>query len=81
MLSLSSTADLTIGVLTAYSQGGIASASIWDTFTYTGLPAGGATITATLSLPGTLTGSAYGSATLEEGSQTDFTDGTELVKN
>jgi hypothetical protein len=76
--SLSSTADLTTGVLTADSQSGFASASIWDSFTYTGLPAAGATITATLSLPGTLTGSSDGFAWLEEGSQTDFNNGTEL---
>lgn len=73
-LSLSSTADLATGVLTAYSQGDSASSSIWDTFTYTGLPAGGATITATLSLSGTLTGSSDGFAMLEEGSQTDLND-------
>ena len=35
-LSLSSTADLATGVLTAYSQGDSASSSIWDTFTYSG---------------------------------------------
>jgi PEP-CTERM motif len=76
---LSSTANLTSGVLTADSQIGFASSSIWDSFTYTGLPAGGATITATLSLPGTLTGGSDGFAFLEEGTQTDFTDGGPLV--
>jgi hypothetical protein len=72
-LSLSATADLATGVLTAYSQGGFASSSIWDSFTYTGLPSGEATITATLGLPGTLTGSSYGFAVLEEG-QIDLSD-------
>ena len=76
--SLSSSADLASGVLTAESQSGLASASIWDSFTFTGLPAGGATITATLSLPGTLTPSSDGFAWLEEGSQTDFADGGAL---
>ena len=65
---------LATGVLTAYSQGDSASSSIWETFTYTGLPAGGATITATLSLSGTLTESSDGFAMLEEGSQTDLND-------
>jgi PEP-CTERM motif len=77
-LSLSSTADLATGALTIDSEAGIASASIWDSFTYTGLPAGGATITATLSFPGTLTGSSYGIAVLEEGSQTEFNDESEF---
>jgi hypothetical protein len=77
--SLSSSADLGTGVLTLNSSTGISSASIWDTFTYTGLPAGGATITATLTLPGTLTLSSDGIAWLEEGSQTDFADGNQLV--
>jgi hypothetical protein len=78
-LSLSSTADLATGALTIYSEAGIASASIWDSFTYTGLPAGGATITATLSFPGTLTGSSSAIAFLEEGSQTEFNDDGELM--
>jgi hypothetical protein len=78
-LSLSSTADLATGALTIYSEAGIASASIWDSFTYTGLPAGGATITATLSFPGTLTGSSSATAFLEEGSQTEFEGDGELT--
>jgi hypothetical protein len=77
--SLSSTADLATGVLTADSQKGFASSSIWDSFTYTGLPVGGATITATLSLPGTLTGSSDGLAWLEEGPQADFPGSDTLV--
>jgi hypothetical protein len=68
---LSSSADLSSGVLTANSPGGFASSSIWDSFTYTGLPAGGATITATLSLSGTLTGLSDGVAELGEGSSAD----------
>lgn len=77
-VGLSSSANLSSGVLTADSQSGFASSSVWDSFTYTGLPVGGATITATLSLPGTLTGSSDGIATLEEGTQTD---GLTLVKS
>jgi hypothetical protein len=69
-VGLSSSATLASGVLTADSQSGFASSSIWDSFTYTGLPAGGTTITATLSVPATLTGSSDGMATLEEGTQT-----------
>jgi len=78
-LSLSSTADLATGALTIYSEAGIASASIWDSFTYTGLPAGGATITATLSFPGTLTGSSSAIAFLDEGSQTELNNDSELT--
>jgi hypothetical protein len=70
-VGLSSSANLASGVLTADSQSGFASSSIWDSFTYTGLPVGGATIAATLSLPGTLTGSSDGIATLEEGTPTN----------
>jgi PEP-CTERM motif len=73
--SLTSSADLASGVLTAYSGIGIASASIWDTFTFSGLPAGGATVTATLTLSGTLTGLSYGNAELQEGPETDFANG------
>jgi hypothetical protein len=76
-VGLSSSANLSSGVLIADSQTGFASASIWDSFTYSGLPTGGATITATLSLPGTLTGSSDGFAWLGEGLQTDFNDGAE----
>ncbi len=72
--SLASSADLATGVLTAYTGIGIASASIWDTFTYSGLPAGGATVTATLSLSGTLSGPSFGNAELEAGLQTNFPD-------
>jgi hypothetical protein len=78
-LSLSSTADLTTGILTAYAQTGVASAAMWDSFTFEGLPAGGETITATLSFPGALTGSSFGIASLEEGSQTEFNDHSELM--
>ena len=70
-VGLSSSATLASGVLTADLQSGFASSSIWDLFTYTGLPAGGTTITATLSVPGTLTGSSDGMAALEEGTQTE----------
>jgi hypothetical protein len=58
--TLASSADLSSGVLTAYSAGGAASASEWDTFTFSGLPAGGATITASLSISGLISGNATG---------------------
>ena len=65
---MSASADLASGVLTAYSSNSIASAAEWDTFTFNGLPAGGATVTATLSLAGsTLTGLGVGLATLFAG--------------
>jgi hypothetical protein len=75
-VGVSSSANLSSGVLTADSESGFASSSIWDSFTYMGLPVGRTTITATLSLPGTLTGSSDGIATLEEGA---LTDGLTLV--
>ena len=65
---MSASADLASGVLTAYSSNSFASAAEWDTFTFSGLPPGGATVTATLSLAGsTLTGLGVGSATLFAG--------------
>jgi hypothetical protein len=79
--SLASSANLASGVLTAYSETGIASASIWDTFTFSSLPAGGATVTATLSLSGTLTGLSYGIADLQEGPQTDFANGATSIND
>jgi hypothetical protein len=79
--SLASSADLASGVLAAYSGIGTASASIWDTFTYSGLPAGGATVTATLSLTGTLTDLSSGIAELQAGPQSDFGDGGTLIKD
>ena len=48
----SSSADLTLGALAAYSAAGSASSALWDTFTYSGLPSGGASVEATLSLRG-----------------------------
>jgi hypothetical protein len=87
-VGLSSSADLATGVLTADSESGFASSFLWDSFTYTGLPAGGATIMATLSLPGTVNASSDSFAVIEEGSQTDlnnmysvfFNDTTEDAK-
>ncbi|MGA9868302.1 MAG: PEP-CTERM sorting domain-containing protein [Acetobacteraceae bacterium] len=65
---MSGSADLTSGILTAYSSNSFASAAEWDTFTFSGLPAGGATVTATLGLAGsTLTGLGVGLATLFAG--------------
>jgi hypothetical protein len=44
----------------------------WDSFTYAGLPSGGASIEATLSLPGAPSGDADGMAWLAEGSPNDL---------
>jgi hypothetical protein len=79
-VTLSASADLTTGVLAAYSPEGIASASLWDTFTFSGLPAGGASIVATLSLAGTLTGSSFLIANLEAGTPADFAAGFPLIQ-
>jgi len=79
--SLASSADLATGELTALSGIGIASVSIWDTFTFSGLPVGGATVTAMLGLSGTLTGLSYGNAELQAGPQTDFGDGATSTKD
>jgi hypothetical protein len=72
----SSSADLTLGALAAYSAAGSASSALWDTFTYSGLPIGGASVEATLSLPGTLTGFSHGSAELQEGTEAELGDGS-----
>jgi hypothetical protein len=65
--TVTSSATLATGVLTADSPLGFASASLWDTLTFSGLPASGASIVATLSLPGILTGNSTLLAELEEG--------------
>jgi hypothetical protein len=79
---LSSTADLASGALTAYSEAASASSSIWDSFTYAGLPSGHATITATLSLNGTLTGLSSGMARVQEGAPDNLTlDNTVFFNN
>ena len=72
----SSSATLSSGGLTVYSAAGSASASLWDTFTYSGLPTSGASILVTLSLPGTLTGNSMGYAKIQEGSETDLSNGS-----
>lgn len=65
---MAASADLAPGILTAFSSNSFASAAEWDTFTFIGLPVGGATVTATLSLAGsTLTGLGVGLATLFAG--------------
>jgi hypothetical protein len=64
---MAASADLSTAVLTAWSAGGFASAAMWDTFTFTGLPTGGEMIGATLSLSGTLSGDATGSALIQAG--------------
>jgi hypothetical protein len=69
---MSASANLASGVLTAYSAGGFASAAEWDTFTFTGVPAGGESITATLSLDGTLTGGGTGTADIQAGPSATF---------
>lgn len=63
----SATAGLATGVLTAYASAGAASSSEWDTFTFSGLPSGGSTVTVTLSLAGSLTGLASGNAQIQVG--------------
>jgi hypothetical protein len=70
--SMAASADLSTGVLTAYSAGGTASADEWDTFTFNGLPALGETIAFTLSLSGTLFGNAYGIANIQAGPSEEF---------
>lgn len=79
--AMSASSDLSSGVLTAYSAGGLASAAEWDTFTFTGLPSGGETIAATLSLSGTLTGSATGLATIQAGPSATFGDVSTLSQS
>jgi hypothetical protein len=71
---MSASANLASGVLTAYSAGGFASAAEWDTFTFSGLPAGGETIAVTLSLSGTFTGDGTGIAEIRAGPSATFGD-------
>lgn len=59
-----STAALASGTLTARSSSGSASAALWDTITFQGLPAAGAQVTAYLGLGGQLTGGGTASARL-----------------
>jgi hypothetical protein len=65
---LSASADLTTHVLTAYSSGLFASAALWDTLTFAGLPVAGGPVTLSLVLSGSVSGGANGSAAIEEGS-------------
>ena len=78
--TLTSSATLASGVLTAYAPEGIASASLWDTLTFSGLPSAGEDIMATLSLAGTLSGSSFLLADLEAGTPADFTAGFPLTQ-
>lgn len=72
--SLSATANLASGVLTATSNPGmsfgvnIASAAEWDSFTLTGLPAAGQMVTAILALSGAFTGGGSAESYLAAGS-------------
>ncbi len=70
--TMSASANLSTGVLTAYSAGGIASAAEWDTFTFAGLPPAGEAISATLSLSGSLSGNAFGTAIIQAGPSAGF---------
>ena len=64
---LQSSANIASGVLTAYSRNGFASAALWDTLTFSGLPGSGAMLTETLSLSGSMTGFASGYLDLQAG--------------
>ena len=64
---MSASANLSTGVLTAYATGGSASSSLWDTVTFSGLPAAGGTVTETLSLAGSMTNDAVGFINLDAG--------------
>lgn len=70
--SMAASADLSTGILTAYSAGGLASAALWDTFTFSGLPPLGETVGFTLSLSGTLSGNAFGTANIQAGPSATF---------
>jgi hypothetical protein len=70
--SMAASADLSTGILTAYSASGLASAAVWDTFTFSGLPTLGETVTFTLSLSGTLSGNAFGTANIQAGPSATF---------
>ena len=55
-------------MLTLWATGsGVPSASLWDTLTFSGLPAAGAVLTETFTLTGNLTGSAQASARIQVG--------------
>ncbi len=65
----SATANLNTGILTSYSaatSGGSAysGALLWDTFSFSGLPASGAMLTATLTLTGSMSGSGSWNASI-----------------
>jgi len=70
--SMAASADLSTGILTAYSASGLASAALWDTFTFSGLPTLGETVAFTLSLSGTLSGTAFGTANIQAGPWATF---------
>jgi len=70
--TLAASADLSSGILTAYSSGGFASAAAWDTFTFSGLPSAGETISATLGLGGTFSGTGFGIAGIQAGPSAGF---------
>lgn len=78
---MSATANLATGVLTAFSMGGIASAAEWDTFTFAGLPAQGATITAKLTLSGTFSGDGTADASIQAGPSSAFETASTTVQS
>jgi len=68
-------ANLNSGVLTALALGnGYASSILWDTFTFNGLPAGGAMLTEMVALVGSITGDATGAVRLwqDDGDTTSY---------
>ncbi len=84
-LYTSASADLRTGVLTTFAgaSGQYPSAALWDTLTFSGLPAGGSTLTTSLSLTGGLTGSASAYIQLSAGASPDAgnTTTTALTKD
>jgi hypothetical protein len=57
---LSASADLSTGVITAWSSGGMSSAAMWDTVHFSGLSDAGADVVERLSLVGHISGNARG---------------------
>jgi hypothetical protein len=64
---MSASANLATGVITAYSDAGIASSSLWDTVTFSGLPAAGGAVTEVLHLSGSMVDKSFGFADLDVG--------------
>lgn len=62
--SLSASANLSTGVITAWSSGGMSSSAMWDTVRFSGLSGAGAEVVARLAMVGHISGGAYGWVTL-----------------